>query len=159
MKKQITVPQSLLNEWNACIDRGMAFLDDYFDGPEWVGRIDLDRLDLNDASVCVCGQLFDEQGQKMVVTGYDYALKHVIEHDTNETGRVPDTEMFPEEYLGFSLVEDGDYDPDEIIAGHNRLNSLHELFDLGGSAWVLFTELWAERLAKRQAELGLMSQV
>lgn len=171
MTTTIAVPSQLLDQYHEAITRSMVFLDDYLGGPDWVNRIDLDELDLEDGSSCVCGQLFDrETGMRTVddmrtSDGYDYALKHVVEHGVPE-GFFDDAEseftfhITASRYLGFSI--DGEAEED-ILAKHNGFESASTMWQMHGddldvlSPWEILTQTWRERIEKRRAELGTLA--
>jgi hypothetical protein len=148
MEKTLTVPEEVMRAWDEVIDNGIEFLDGYL-GEEWVREIDLEELDINDTSKCVCGQLFDPETGRQAVTeghtdGYSWAVSNVIEHGV------------PADY-GFNLFDDECFSVEEtdefdLVAGANPKYEISSftMFDL-------FTARWAERIEKRKAELGLMT--
>lgn len=172
MAKTLTVPPQVMDQYHERITRSMAFLDDYLGGPEWIDMIDLEDLDLEDASQCVCGQLFDEMTGLRTVDdmragdGYAYALKHVVEHGVPDD--YLDTDLAQQlrgihaaEYLGFTI---SDEPVEEAIAKHNGYPTIDAMWqddDLDISdiphPWVLLTQTWHDRIEKRRAELGSMA--
>ncbi len=172
--KTIEVPEQIHDEYHQIIDRSMAFLDEYLGTVEWVNDIDLEALDLEISSECICGQLFDmDTGYRVVedmdtTDGYSYALKYVIERG------VPDEvvknlkerstgehvyESLTAEYLGFSL-DDDKYNT--MIAKHNGYRGWVDMItdtDVVDypSPWQMLTDTWIERIEKRKAELGTMA--
>lgn len=54
------------------VERGVALLDSHL-GPDWPLRVDRTRLDINDPSDCVLGQLFHEPGAS--VNGYGLGVR------------------------------------------------------------------------------------
>lgn len=175
MTKTLTVPTKVLDRYHETITRGMEFLDGYLGGPEWVDEIDLEALDLENSSQCVCGQLFDEMTGRRTVEdmdtedgqdGYGYALKHVLEHGVPE-GEIDQQwdkhvrGIHAAQYLGFSI---NDEPVEEAIAEHNGYPNVAAMWhdddlDIDDilSPWVLLTRMWTERIEKRRAELGSMA--
>lgn len=55
------------------IERGLAWLDEH--APEWITKVDVETLDINDPYRCVLGQVFAEAtGDSRFTSGYSYAL-------------------------------------------------------------------------------------
>lgn len=168
----ITIPAEVEDLYNDTITRSMNFLDDYLGGIDWVNEIDLEALDLECATQCVCGQLFDaETGVRTIEgmdneDGYAYALKHVVEHGVPEEVRaeyedeaehVARSKMA--EYLGFCIDSDS---VDDLIAKGNGYENAKAMWDDDGvdeipHPWDLLTKTWTERIEKRRAELGTMA--
>lgn len=155
---KLMIPLEVQEKWDDAILRGMTFLDGYL-GSDWPLHIDLDRLALNDTRACVCGQLFDEEGKQVVsprgydISGYDWAVKNVLEHGVPTNVRVDD----PAVYLGFNLEDDGEPEED-LIAQANGYADFNDAWhhDFRFSAWDLFTAAWSTAIEKRKAELGAM---
>lgn len=170
------IPPRMEQEFEERIERGVEFLDNYFETKDWVSEIDLEALDLNDSTRCVCGQLFDSQGNKVFngqdegLSGYDYAIRHVVEHDGEDPGSSYEARREYEQSLiqnstnyGFNIVKGDieDEDLDDEIARFNGFDpdSQREylLDDEFPTAWGVLTRMWTERLEKRKAEMGAMA--
>lgn len=135
-----SLPEDIRISWNEAIQRGMEFLDGYFETPEWVNRIDLDKLTLDLCDSCVCGQLFNEEGEKVGLnSGYDYAVQYVMEQ-----GAVDDEGRFAARHYGFFLP-DG-YEDIDAVREHNNAG-------VGLNVWDLFTQEWITAIEKRRANL------
>lgn len=162
----LKVPPDLMNEWNAAISRGMDALDKFFGDTDWITKIDADTLDLNDPFTCVCGQLFEMDAQKLreengefIGSGYDYAVRYVVEHGADGPSYALEDSWSV--HHGFNVkdwveLENRELDMDEYILTYNGIGWDQDP-GMWGVHWELFTKLWVERLEKRKAELGLMS--
>lgn len=175
MTKTLLFPPHVVDQYHEKVTRSMAFLDDYLGGPEWVNMIDLEALDLEDATQCVCGQLFNEATglrtvEDMEMTdGYVYALKHVVEHGVpehmvGEEANKHDLRSRAANYLGFNLDHDRVDDAIAIYNGYrndtdmwSRISDDDIDFLSCKSPWRMFTEVWRERIEKRRADLGTMA--
>lgn len=88
-EKQIQIDAEIL----ARVKAGIAWLEETA-GPNWVDKIDLGTLNLQEGSSCVCGQVFREQtGKKknerdewFYENGYDYAEDHMDDNATHKLG-------------------------------------------------------------------------
>jgi len=54
------------------VHRGAQLLDEKM--PVWFQKIDLDKLCMSDGTVCVLGQLFAEQGGRVMVDGFTFGM-------------------------------------------------------------------------------------
>lgn len=169
--EDVLIPSHISEEWDQSIARGMKFLDTYFVRKDWVDEIDLEGLDLNDSTRCVCGQIFATHAESEeaygfgIKTGYEWALKFVMEHDLEEDDDPYDRErregQWSEEH-GFYAPLTGDftdddefdgYDPEEEIYKLNGFDTYGQWRETGFDYWGLFTERWKSSLKKRKEHL------
>ena len=54
------------------VERGARWLDENF--PGWEGRIDIDTLDISSGTYCICGQVFDEDANRLMAAGADGSI-------------------------------------------------------------------------------------
>lgn len=93
------------------VDNGWRWLDENF--PGWQERVNIFNLYLNEATRCICGQLFRGKGG---YSGYEYAERHLFaEANSWISAVIPQDEPYRElqvrVYLGFWSDHDGEVDP------------------------------------------------
>lgn len=165
-RDDIVVPRAIEREWRRAIRKGMEFLDRYYDRKDWVNDIDLETLDLNDATTCVAGQLFGseyEAARNGVTSGYEWVLKYVVEHEP-WAEKVSNSSFSSERYkayaqeLGFyaPTFEDEEFEEDPIEERIARRNNIEvaDLYQFGSGHWELFTREWERAITKRRQELA-----
>lgn len=159
------------------IDAGIAFLDERFGRKTWLKGIDLDELDLEDGSYCVCGQLFSDDAPAGL-DGYTYAVREVLEDYFHAKGNIEvpaGTDVIGGDQhmravaLGFNVAE---YESDmgiyitvddifgsasEValqLADPSELLTLEVggAFDVNVSLWRELGRLWTERIAEMKFE-------
>jgi hypothetical protein len=119
------------------VENGARWLDENF--PGWEGRINIETLELQSTSDCICGQVFEEVASEMGVDGYDFAIDNLFtEANSWITALVPNDTWRRgwrvSETLGFCT-----YDGESEYA------------------WAELQDSWVTLLEKRRAERGEMA--
>jgi hypothetical protein len=171
IREEIIVPRAIEREWRRSIRKGMAFLDNYFGRKGWVLDIDLEKLDLHNATTCVAGQLFETHAEQRAENiwadaGYDWAIKYVVEHEPWAIERgltVHGTgESVVAKELGF-YIPTSEYDDDDLYEGDDPIESriarrngvdIHYLWKNDCNHWQLFTREWERAIKKRIDQLA-----
>lgn len=142
--KQKKVLSAMVGALNRRITRGVAYLDKRFGRAKWLSRINESYLRLDDGSVCVTGQTFEdnwdgffEESIKLLNKGktLEDLEDYDCDHSTDKATRAEQKAYKYAAEMGFYLT-----DEDEDVRGYS---------------WDILTRLWFARISVLKIENGI----
>lgn len=107
------------------VNNGVQYLDKTFGRGKWMKRIDLNELDLEDRSMCICGQAFVDKVGKW------------YENEDGEDTQVEDGFEFAQSKLSPEKLYQYGFDLEpEITQNDSSIQSFPHAFDLLTSMWI-----------------------